>query len=114
MDWLGPRTDVDAFNHRWFADASGLSPLNIDTVVDSSGEITIDDSNDETDSNDAESADVPAQARQVRIDPYLTDHPAVKSLADDEQLDLADSVIQRRFQFLNDDLEKAICPSSCD
>ncbi|MCG8650569.1 MAG: BatA domain-containing protein [Pirellulales bacterium] len=93
---LGPRTDVDAFNHQLFADASGLSPLRIDRIVDTAPAV------DEPAAED----EAPPQ-RRVYIDPFRSDHSATRQLTDDKQLDLADALIQRRFQFVatnNDDL----------
>ncbi len=87
---LGPRTDIDSFNHQLFADASGLSPLRIDRIVDSVA------TDFESESDDNDSSDL----RQTRIDPFRSEHPATRQLADDEQLDLADALIRRRFQFM--------------
>lgn len=88
---LGPRTDIDSFNHALFADASGLSPLRIDRIVDSGSTV-----NEEL----GEQVDAESSQRDVRIDPFRSEHPATRQLADDKQLDLADALIQRRFQFL--------------
>ncbi len=96
---LGPRTDVDYFNHQLFADASGLAPLRIDRIVDAiptGGNAGV-DANDES---------IEAVNHQTRIDPFRSDHPATKRLADNEQLDLASTQIRRHFRFaIGDDAE---------
>ncbi|TWU01653.1 BatA domain-containing protein [Neorhodopirellula pilleata] len=92
---LGPRTDIDFFNHHLFADASGLAPLRIDRIVDGVAADT------DTDSEALVDPD-----HQTRIDPFRSDHPATKQLADNNQLDLADTQIRRHFRFAtNDDAE---------
>jgi len=88
---LGPRTDIDSFNHQLFADASGLSPLRIDRIVDTAAT--------ENESADSETPN----ERRIYIDPFRGDHSATRQLTDDKQLDLADALIRRRFQFLNAD-----------
>ena len=85
---LGPRTDIDSFNHQLFAEASGLSPVRIDRIVDT-GPV-----DPETTGNESEGG------RRSRIDPFRSDHPATRQLADDKQLDLAEAMIGRRFQFV--------------
>lgn len=91
--WIatGPRTDVDFFNHHLFADASGLAPAKLDQIVEGKP------SNDQA---DAElSIDEGETPEQTRIDPFRSEHRATQQLADDSQLDLAETAIQRRFQF---------------
>lgn len=87
---LGPRTDTDFFNHRLFADASGLAPVRLDGVVDAA-----------TSRDDAEIDDGNAEDERTRIDPFRSEHPATRHLADDSQLDLADVMIDRRFAFVD-------------
>ena len=81
-----------------FADASGLSPLRIDRIVDAAAE------DDEIGATDIDDAD----RRRTRIDPFRSDHPATRQLTDDKQLDLADAVIRRRFQFVTGETTKAL------
>ncbi|EMI17560.1 signal peptide protein [Rhodopirellula maiorica SM1] len=95
---LGPRTDVDSFNHSLFADASGLSPLRVDRIVDE------DHSDDAADPSN----DDPTETRRTRIDPFRSTHSATRQLADDKQLDLADAVIRRRFQFVTSENSKSL------
>ena len=83
---LGPRTDIDTFNHQLFADASGLSPVRIDHIVDSAPSTFAPD-------------DQSSSHRVTRIDPFRSEHPAMAHLANDNQLDLGDALVQRRFQF---------------
>jgi hypothetical protein len=81
---LGPRTDVETFNQYLFADGNGLSPLAIDRIV----------------------AEEPAEpnpdepARRTTIDPFMQNHPATAELSDNEQLDIADVSVSRRFRFV--------------
>lgn len=76
---LGPRTDVDSFNHYFFNDGDGLSPLSIGAAV-------VDDTTD---------SDRPT----TKINLYGKDHPAVAELADVERLDTGDVKITGRFRF---------------
>ncbi|WP_166831225.1 BatA domain-containing protein [Thalassoroseus pseudoceratinae] len=76
---LGPRTDVDAFNQRLYADGNGLAPLRLDQIVDS---LDAEESTDRT-----------------KINPFMKGHPATASLSDTDQLDLADVAVARRFRF---------------
>ncbi|MGV3486177.1 MAG: VWA domain-containing protein, partial [Planctomycetaceae bacterium] len=85
---LGPRTDIDSFNHQLFADASGLAPLRIDRIVDTAQA-----------SADLDSEALKVTSHQTRIDPFRSDHPATRRLADNEQLDLASTQIRRHFRF---------------
>lgn len=101
---LGPRTDVDYFNHQLFADASGLSPLRIDRIVDAAptgGDAGVDAN--VTAGVDANDDAIEAVDHQTRIDPFRSDHPATKRLADNEQLDLASTQIRRHFRFATGD-----------
>lgn len=104
---LGPRTDVDYFNHQLFADASGLAPLRIDRIVDAmptGGDAGVDASLDA--GVDANDESIEAVNHQTRIDPFRSDHPATKRLADNEQLDLTSTQIRRHFRFaIGDDAE---------
>lgn len=95
---LGPRTDVDYFNHQLFADASGLAPLRIDRIVDAIP--ALGDADVGVDANDES---IEAVNHQTRIDPFRSDHPATKRLADNEQLDLASTQIRRHFRFATGD-----------
>tara|TARA_R110002073_G_scaffold335615_1_gene528120 strand:- start:1851 stop:4232 length:2382 start_codon:yes stop_codon:yes gene_type:complete len=95
---LGPRTDVDSFNHSLFADAGGLSPLRIDRIVDT------EDTEDAAEDSDPEQTG----RRRTQIDPFRSTHPATRQLTDDKQLDLADAVIRRRFQFATGENSKAL------
>lgn len=79
---------IDSFNHQLFADASGLSPAAVDRIVD---EVPAD--------AHQTSEDQAGEQRLTRIDPYRSDHPATRQLTDDQQLDLADALIRRRFRF---------------
>jgi hypothetical protein len=74
---LGPRTDVDAFNHYFFNDGDGLSPMSLAGLVD--------------DSENEQSA--------LKINPFGKDHPAVAELADVERLDIGDVKVTGRFRF---------------
>ncbi|MBC8351694.1 MAG: hypothetical protein H8E66_06875 [Planctomycetes bacterium] len=76
---LGPRTDIDSFNHYFFNDGDGLSPLSIGSVVE-------DDPTDD---------DRP----KTKINPFGKDHPAVAELADVERLDTGDVKVTGRFRF---------------
>jgi len=89
---LGPRTDVNTFNHQLFADASGLVPLRIDRIVDALQSDVAADSDEAVDTKP-----------RARIDPFRSDHPATKRLADNEQLDLAKTQIRRHFRFATSD-----------
>lgn len=101
---LGPRTNVDFFNHQLFADASGLAPRRLDQIVDASPAGTGTDAEQPLDIEEDSSTDQP-----VRIDPFRSDHPATQHLADNAQLDLGDASIQRYYQFssVNDDDDRA-------
>ncbi|WDQ16286.1 BatA domain-containing protein [Rhodopirellula sp. P2] len=90
---LGPRTNVDFFNHQLFADASGLAPRRLDRIVDASPAKVDSDANSTAIENGSSTNE------HVRIDPFRSDHPATRHLADNEQLDLADTSIQRYYQF---------------
>jgi len=78
--WLavGPRTDLDRFNHQIFNAGQGLSPLALDRILD----------------------EAEAEDRQVTLNPQLSSHPAVTTLADQRKLDTADIVVTRRFRFV--------------
>ncbi|MEP3930912.1 BatA domain-containing protein [Rhodopirellula bahusiensis] len=91
---LGPRTNVDFFNHQLFADASGLAPRRLDRIMDASPAGMNSEASDTLDIEEVTSNDEP-----VRIDPFRSDHPATRNLADNDQLDLADASIQRYYQF---------------
>ncbi|KAA5538990.1 VWA domain-containing protein [Roseiconus nitratireducens] len=96
---LGPRTDVDRFNQQWFAEASGLAPLRIDRIVDSAPvELTGQGFAEQGFAEEMDTA--PADGRQLRIDPFRSEHPATRQLADDQQLDLSDAMVDRYFQFV--------------
>lgn len=101
---LGPRTNVDFFNHQLFADASGLAPRRLDQIVDASPAGIRTDAEQPLDIEEDSSTDQP-----VRIDPFRSDHPATQHLADNTQLDLGDASIQRYYQFssVNDDDDRA-------
>lgn len=90
---LGPRTDTDLYNHQLFADSSGLAPLRLDRIVDSVSPVAAADM-------DLESSNDPGPPR---IDPFRSDHPAMRRLADSEQLDLSQVSIQRHFRFVTHD-----------
>lgn len=117
---LGARTDIDFYNHRLFADASGLAPVRLDKVVDASNtradsafnnaaidDAAIDDGAiDDGAIDDGANDDGDTAEERTRIDPFRSDHPATRHLADDTQLDLADVTIDRRFAFVgSDDVE---------
>jgi len=74
---LGPRTDVDSFNHYFFNDGDGLSPMSIAGIVED---------------NDSGKA-------RTKINPFDKDHPAVAELADVERLDMGDVKVSGRFRF---------------
>lgn len=97
---LGPRTNVDFFNHQLFADASGLAPRRLDQIVDAAPAGISADTDPPLDIEEDPSTDQP-----LRIDPFRSDHPATRHLADNAQLDLGDASIQRYYQFssTNDD-----------
>ena len=76
---LGPRTDIDSFNHYFFNDGDGLSPLSIGSVVE----------------DNATDDDQP----KTKINPFGKDHPAVAELADVERLDTGDVKVTGRFRF---------------
>lgn len=84
---LGPRTDGPAFNQNLFAEGAGLSPASLDRIADSGS----DDANNNGDPNQVD--------RTVRIDPYRNSHPATRQLADESQLDLAETTVDRWFKF---------------
>ena len=73
---------------------AGSLPFGIDRIVDS-GNIESESNNDEDDEFDT------SEARQTRIDPFRSEHPAMRQLADDTRLDLSDAVIDRRFEFFD-------------
>lgn len=81
---LGPRTDVEAFNQRFFADGNGLAPLAIDELVDES--------------------DLPVgadgQPQRTTVDPFVGDHPATAELAGRDRLDLGDVAVSQRYRFV--------------
>ena len=81
---LGPRTDIDAFNQQLFAEGNGLAPLAIDRIVD----------------DEAEQSGTDGTRAKTSIDPFVPDHPATAELANNEQLDLGDVTVSRRFQFV--------------
>jgi len=72
-----------------------LAPLRVDRIVDAMP------------GNDASDSDESVAAKSLtRIDPFRSDHPATKRLADNEQLDLASTRIRRHFGFAtNEDAE---------
>jgi hypothetical protein len=74
---LGPRTDIERFNQRLFADADGLAPLPLERIVDESD----------------------SEQRKTTIDPFVATHPATASLADTARLDLGTIAVSRRFRF---------------
>lgn len=76
---LGPRTDVDSFNHFFFNDGDGLSPMSIGSAIE----------DNETDSDKA----------KTKINPFGKEHPAVAGLADVERLDTGDVKVTGRFRF---------------
>ncbi|MCA8995419.1 MAG: BatA domain-containing protein [Planctomycetaceae bacterium] len=80
--WLamGPRTDIDTFNERLFADGNGLAPLGLDRIVD---EAPGDDEQPET-----------------KMNPFVSEHPATRQLTDTDQLDLGEVTVSRRFRFI--------------
>lgn len=81
---VGPRSDVDAFNQRFFADGHGLAPLRLDRIIDSA----------QNDSEESDETDT-----RTKINPFMKGHPATASLSDSDQLDLADVTVSRRFRF---------------
>lgn len=74
---VGPRTDVDRFNRRWFAEHQGLVPMALDRIVD-------------------ESAD---PEHRTLFNPLTSTHPAMQELADQRKLDTGDILVARRFRF---------------
>lgn len=88
--WLaaGPRTDLDQFNALLFNESQGLSPWPLDRILD------------ETEDS----------SRRVTLNPQLSQHPAVRLLADQKKLDTAEIGVHRRFRFLppDDDLDISV------
>lgn len=78
--WLavGPRTDLDRFNHQVFNAGQGLSPLPLDRILDETED----------------------EERRVTLNPQLSSHPAVMVLADQRKLDTGDIEVTRRFRFV--------------
>lgn len=74
---LGPRTDVDAFNHLFFNDGDGLSPLSVSGAVE----------------------ETEGESGATKLNPFGKDHPAVAGLADVERLDTGDVKVTGRFRF---------------
>ncbi len=77
--WLavGPRTDVDRFNRRWFEEHDGLVPMALDRIVEEAA--------------DAE--------RRTLLNPVGSTHPAMQELVDQRKLDTGDIAVTRRFRF---------------
>ena len=74
---LGPRTDLERFNQYFFEDSNGIAPLAVDRIVE------------ESDSNE----------QKTLIDPFVTSHPAIASLADNSRLDTGTIAVSRRIRF---------------
>ncbi|MGB7342977.1 MAG: BatA domain-containing protein [Pirellulaceae bacterium] len=95
---LGARTDIDEFNGQWFAGGSGLSPLSIDRVV--SDTVAVSDDALAASADASAVGDVSLPERQpLQINPFGSDHPAVAQIADNQQSDLGDVVVDRRVRF---------------
>jgi len=90
---LGPRTDTAAFNQQMFADASGVSPLALDQIVDTDPPAIAMQTG----------GDANAERVALRIDPFREQHPATRRVADVNGLDLDDALIHRRFRFMIDE-----------
>ena len=73
---LGPRTDVDLFNQRLFADGNGLAPVALDRI----------------------SEKVSEDAVAPRMNPFSGEHIASQGLVN-PQLDLKDVTVEQYFQF---------------
>lgn len=74
---VGPRTDVDRFNRRWFEEHQGLVPMALDRIID-------------------ESAD---PEHRTLFNPFTSNHPAMQELVDQRKLDTGDIAVSRRFRF---------------
>ncbi|QDT04599.1 hypothetical protein K227x_29920 [Rubripirellula lacrimiformis] len=94
---LGSRTDIDSFNSDWFDGGSGMSPLALDRIVDDAA-VDPPDRQSESESEVDQQATI-EMGSGTRINPFGNAHPANVLLADNDQLDIGDVVIQRRFQF---------------
>lgn len=84
---LGPRTDVEDFNHLMFAEGNGLAPLAVERIVDERRAEGVSPLSD------------PSDATTTKINPSAKEHPATAELANNEQLDLGDVTVERRFRF---------------
>lgn len=78
---LGPRTDVEMFNHHLFADGNGLAPLAIDQLVDAGTQAK------------------EGTQKAPTIDPFVSEHPATISLGDHQRLDLGNISASQHFRF---------------
>ena len=83
---LGPRTDIDAFNHYFFDDGDGLSPVSLASVILEADDLEDDDLEDD-------------DKNQTKINPFNQDHPAVAELADVERLDTGEVNVTGRLRF---------------
>lgn len=74
---VGPRTDVDRFNRRWYAEHQGLVPMALDRIID-------------------EAAD---PDRRTLLNPFGATHPAMQELIDQRKLDMGDIAVTRRHRY---------------
>ncbi len=95
---LGARVDIDAFNQQWFADGNGLAPLAIDRIVDETHQR--DEPAEQKIATTAEELNAAHQRARTTINPFGQTHPATKWLADIEQLDIGEVVVNRRLRFV--------------
>jgi len=95
---LGARVDIDTFNQQWFADGNGLAPLAIDRIVDEGHRS--DESAEHVGAANDEETNASQQRARTTINPFGPAHPATKWLADIEQLDIGEVIVDRRLRFV--------------